>query len=291
MTKYVIILVLHLLLLLLPFKSVSKNSIKIAITQSVLERYQEFLDGESCHDFDDFSSSLSSHRAVIELLIICKAFNISAPNLHIEYELAPNNKRAKWFVAKGMAHMTGETVWENDITINNDRFYFSNTIIEKGAMEQGLYVSPDREDMLKISSTKELKNITAVCQPTWSKEWAILDKLELKGVYPASNIEMMYQMVEHSRVDFLLWTFSSDKDLSQIYKNIKLIPIPGIKVKIYDSRKFMLSKSIPNSKSYLSLLNKGLSELSKSNKLNEYFYKSGFFNIPTKNWRVINTEI
>ena len=259
-------------------------NVKVATTEIIEENYYKLLEGKKCQELDKFDSSYALDRKVIELIFICQAFHLVQGDYQLQFVKSGNYQRSLVNAANGTVHMTSETLWQRDI--DKSAFYISDEIIRSGEFEQGFYVHPDNEKILQIKSPLALKEFKAVGQKNWVLDWDILTSLELKFLYSTSRLNNKYNMVGHGRVDFMLWTFSKEPDMSQTVDGIRLIPIPGIKVGMNDSRHFVISKKAEGSKQVYAALQEGIKLLRAQGTITKGFKESGFFHPKATDWIV-----
>lgn len=269
--------------LVIPFFSLAKEVVHIASAEFYIKSFQKLVAETPCSKAQGTNKSLA--RGVADLLIICQAFEESSLDVEFKFTSVPNYARGYTLVKEGKVHLNAETIWENQH--NKSLFYLTEPIIPKGDFEVGVYVPPHRSELLTIKSLKELQNFSAVSQKTWVNDWALLQSLNLKEIHHVSTIPQMFKMVAHGRIDFLLWTFTSNDKLSQRIKDVELYPIPGIKFIIPQSRHYAISKASPNSYKIYHALNAGILRLREKGLIKDAYQKAGFINPKVKNWQDI----
>ena len=218
-------------------QSLATEVIHIASAPFYITSFQQLVSKKPCSEVQHTNKSIP--RGVADLLIICQAFEESSLDVEFKFTPVPNYVRGYRLVEEGKVHLSAETIWENQH--NDDIFYLSEPIIPKGQFEVGVYVPSYRTDLLAVKSLKELQQYSAVSQKSWVNDWALLERLHLKKLHNVSTIPQMFKMVGHGRIDFLLWTFTSNAQLSQKINNIELYPIPNIKFVIPQSRHYAVS--------------------------------------------------
>ncbi|MGJ8692813.1 MAG: substrate-binding periplasmic protein [Thalassotalea sp.] len=270
-------------LALLP--SQAKELIYISAAEVYINSFKKVTNNRACADLKTAEIQGAIPRGVADLLIICHAFNESAMDVEFIFTAVPNYVRGYMLVKAGKVHLNAETIWENQH--DTKLFYLSVPIIEQGEFEVGIYVPPYRTDLLAITSLEELQKYTAVSQRSWVNDWALLERLALKRIHSVSTISQMFKMVGHGRIDFLLWTFTSNKLMSQKIHDIELYPIPNLKFVIPDSRHFAISKSAPNAYKIFHALNAGILQLKQNGILHKIYTQAGFINPKVSDWKDI----
>lgn len=278
---------LVLILFFIPFLSLSKEVIHIASAKLYIKSFQKLISETPCNKVQGTNKSLA--RGVADLLIICQAFEESSLDVEFKFTPVPNYARGYSLVKEGKVHLNAETIWENQH--DEELFYLTEPIIPKGEFEVGVYVPAHRTDLLAIKSLKELQKYSAVSQKTWVNDWTLLERLNLKKIHDVSTIPQMFKMVAHGRIDFLLWTFTSNDKLSQKIQDVELHPIPGVKFTIPNSRHYAVSKASPNSYKIFHALNAGILKLRAKGLIKDAYQKSGFINPKVKTGKILHLKI
>ncbi len=257
------------------------SELKISAQSEIYDSYQNVISKTSCNDIDNYRNY--PHRGLVELILLCKVLTDVAD---IEIVRAPNYSRALQMAVNGSVHMPAESVWNFEIP--KQGFYATEPIIADGEFVVGLFTSPENAKALKVKDKDSLSSLTAVSSPNWKVDWQILSKLNLKSLYKASTLQQMANMVNTHRADFLLWKFSGKADLSSTIGGVKLVPIRKLKLKLYGSRHFIISKKHPNSKIIFETLNRKLKIMRQQGKIKSIFLESGFYTDAIKDWHSIN---
>ncbi|NHW17285.1 hypothetical protein, partial [Escherichia coli] len=79
---------------------------------------------------------------------------------------------------------------------------------------------------------------------TWLVDWRNLKRLGIQAQH-VTNWELMPKMVAAGRADFLLAPFQATPDLSLQVGNVRLLPIPGVKIGMQGTRHYLISKVHP----------------------------------------------
>ena len=257
--------------------------IQIAIEKLQLERFNKIANIDSCDKFDNYKHKDIS-RAVVELLLICKAMKASEIDYKFEFVIVPNYARGLKHVETGYAHIFYQTIW--NIEINKELVNSTIPIIKDGWFEKGIFVS-DSSRIKSINSKEELMKHTALMVPTWNVDWNTLKELMPKGhLQPARNYLTIFKMLDLKRADFTIMELHPTKQMSE--EGIKLVMLEGVKIKLNGSRSFVVSKSAPNSEKIYKTFQKGFAKLHERGEIENALRKSGFLNDSYKNWKTLN---
>jgi ABC-type amino acid transport substrate-binding protein len=196
----------------------------------------------------------------------------------------PNQKRLYIESLKGKTTMPIITLWEHEIV--SDKFFQTKSLLNKGQIEIGVYVKPDKLNSLIINTTEDLKKLTAVTQSDWTIDKDALIQMGISYTTTSRFINM-FKMVDNGRADFLLASFSAESTMSKTVEGVTLEAIKGIKINLPYTRSYVVYKNSLNSTIIFNALQKGLKILKKEGKLEKYFEKIGYINARVKNWQVL----
>jgi hypothetical protein len=118
---------------------------------------------------------------------------------------------------------------------------------------------------------------------TWLVDWRNLDRLGLRAQH-VTNWELMPKMVAAGRADFLLAPFQATPDLGLQVGQVRLLPIPGIKIGMQGTRHYLISKAHPDGPRLQAALNSGLQVLRQQGVIRKAYVQSGFFNSTVRDW-------
>ena len=292
--KTLLIALISISLLLLQLNSWSQSSpnsphlgiIRVAASDEISNEYAHLTRTQQCADDNDI---LSTHhaRGTIELIIICRALQITNSTAALQILPAPNYGRALRMVENNEADISAETIWSFDI--QDDIVYRGSAIIPWGKFEKGIYTI-ERHPMLKIPAAQiDLNNYKAVTIRDWRADWQALSGITSQ-IYSATRLSSRFSMLEAGRADFTLLTFPNTKDLSITIKDLTMRPIEGLKVKLPHSRHFVVSKKTQHGAALHQQLEQGIKQLQQDGTITKLLGHVGLNNKHTKNWKVINRE-
>lgn len=254
--------------------------IKISANTLITEQYNTFVGNMAPWNYTDYRAK-DIHRGTVELILFAKALKAGGLDFSLKIMEAPNYSRALNIVEENKADAPAETIWLDDI--NRDIFYVSDPIFRNGEIELGVYVKPSNREILQVRSLVELRKYSAVSSDKWVMNWNTLGEMGIKR-HSTPKMELMYRMVDRERVDFYLTEFTSKDDFASIMDDIRLIPIPGIKVGLNSSRHFVILKESDNGALIYETLQNGLKILRESGEIRHAFESSGCLDKRVKDW-------
>ncbi|NTS77823.1 hypothetical protein HR060_13260 [Catenovulum sp. SM1970] len=254
--------------------------------------YLDFVKGKDIANITDFSLlNNAGQREIIEMVLIQQALEFGGLNRPVMFQpLAKFYIRNIHELVKGRFLMSTETVWFNDIRGHSNWLYITDPTIEKGQFAAGLYTSPNNRKAMR-ANVADLAELTAVSNRSWSADWAALQSIDLGGLETYDEWYYMVKLVDRRMVDFMLAPVSSAEDFSITMDNMKIVPIPHLKVLLPDSRHFAVSKSHKDGKQVFEALNKGLKKLKSSGRLLKAYRSAGVINPRIENWTVVNPHV
>ena len=262
------------------------NTFNIIVTDDVNNDYLLFLNGRDPLAIKDFSG-LHSRRDVVEIILVQQALHFGG-NRH-NYNLISNNSSRETIQSlyEGSVLLTGTSVWQS-MFVEQDNIYFSVPVINNGQFESGLYTHPENKSMLAVNSMQQLQQQGAISNKHWSIDWYTLQSLAIPKIWHAERWSSMVEMVNSQQADFLLAPFQATEDLSLLVNDIKLVPVPNVKIALHGTRHFAISKKSEHSKQILQQLNRGLYILKTQGIIKKAYKQSGFFNNKVRDWKRLN---
>jgi len=262
--------------------------LKITVREDRMQEYQQFLaeKGKKVEEITDVSSKYSS-RNLAEIVIICQALKEGGYPVILDFVLAPNYAREMALVQTGAATIMHQSAWSTDF---NGQVYQSPVVIEKGKFVKGLYTAAAKVGQFKIDSITDLKGLTSVSSDTWNIDWTTLRQIGLKKLDSTSQKENMLKMVLLRNIDFTPQEFTTEPDLALNIPEGKLLPIPGVKLALDDSRSFMISRMTPDGKIVAEALAKGIAILKAKGTIDKYFTQCGFYRSDLSSWKTLRVN-
>lgn len=280
---------LLLLLMLSPLCAASTVP-EVEIAMSVLPRsqvrYETFL-SEQLKSVFEVSSFKSQHANsnVVSMVVILQALKLGGISPKLVLLEAPNYGREIQMVKSGAVVVVHQDTWGADF---DDSVYKSADFIPNGRYFLGLYVKESNRDKFKISSIQDFKNYSSVSSPAWSSVWTTLKQLNLKTLHATTDRTQMFNVVLFRDVDFTALGFSLSEDMAFEAGQGRLVPLPGIKLAVNDTRNFMVSKKHKDGERVFAALQKGLAILQANGTIDRYLTEAGFYNLARKDWKIID---
>jgi len=228
-----------------------------------------------------------NNQILAELVLLCSALKTGGLNPQLDFKSATDYLRIINNSSDGQTIMPGFVIWRRDI--NSELFYISEPVLNKKEFTKGLYTAAKRTDLLKIRDVAALKYSVAA-NPNWEHDNAEIDCLGLKPVTGPFNPISMARMVAAERADFLLYPFFKTNDLNGVLDDVKLAPVPGVKVAFNDSLHFVVSKKHPQGAIIYAALQNGLAQLHRDGTIHYIYEQIGFFNPKVKHWRELGCK-
>ncbi|RZQ53240.1 hypothetical protein C1E23_09930 [Pseudoalteromonas phenolica] len=286
-----IFLVLSLLFSSLGF---AKPPMVIDIIQSenFTHRYQNFLNGRSVQEVNDFhATTKGSHIEIVEMILLQQALILGGIDKPIVFNPKPSVNILEYSdLISGDSLILARSVWHEDILDYRGSLYVSEPLVKFGEYEAGLYVAKRNLHLHNIQKN-QLDNLTVVANPRWKVDWRALHNTELNIVSFIGPWETMLEMVETNVVDTMLVNFSVSETLELNFENRLYVPINNLKVFLPDSRHFVVSKRHPEGKVVFEALNKGLAILRENGTIEKALKQSGFINEKVTDWQTINIQM
>ncbi|AWB65271.1 hypothetical protein C2869_01890 [Saccharobesus litoralis] len=258
-----------------------QHKVVIAANPYHQQEYDSLLDGRSCFDVNDYQTPYA-HRATIELLLICKALHLGGLNAELSFWHTPNYTRALLETKKGSVAMSSETVWFTDLQ-QDELVYVSDAVIEAQEFEKGFYIQQSRlaevEQVLQTAQQQGKSLLSALTQFSvissrrWWLDWKTLNQLGFATIH-SSKIDNMCNMMAKKRGDILFveLVMNGSQGLPYSCNKINLMPIQGVKVRIPQSRHYIVSKKYPNSQAIYTALQTGLRAIRASGEMSKLLY-------------------
>jgi len=265
----------------------SRETLRAAIPKDVLLDYRQFLADRHPSDIHEYSGAFS-RRDVIEVIIILQALARAGLKQEVDFRELETYSRQLAEVSSGRSALTLTSVWKEDGKRLQATSYISEALIEADEFIAGFYIHPDNKRALSARTLSQLKMLSAVCNRSWKRDWNLLHSF-----IPSDQIHStviwgnMVRMVNIGRVDFVLAPFQQTSNLELIYEDIKLIPIPEIKVSLGESRHILFSKKHPRGAELFEKFSQGLDEMKKLGLIKQAYTQAGFFNSQVENWKLI----
>ncbi len=270
-------------------KKSDNGSKKLVLTIGVYDEHLEsfkraFASGQ-CPSVLEYP--LEDSQPLTEFIILCEALSLGGIEPQFEFKNAPEYKRLLNSTGASFIVMPGFSIWKKDI--NKDLFYVSTPLLDVGEFSKGIYTVAANKNLLKVKNLSELRRYVVVSNSNWIHDKNEIDCMNLKFINAQTPINMAH-MIMARRADFTLFPFFLSEDLSGFVADIRLVPVPGMKVAISDSLHFVVSKHHPQGQEVYRALQKGLSILTDNGTIHKAYLRLGFFNPDIKSWTTLGCE-
>ena len=252
------------------------------IPDDVLLDYQRFLAGRDPVGITDFSGP-HARRDVIEVLLMQQALARQDNELRLSLTPMPTSQRLQAELRSGHAACSATSYWREDFP-QADGLLFSDPLLEEGDFEVGFYTAADNDKALSARSLRDLLPLRVLSNRSWRVDWQTLEQLGFSELQHVASWNLMPRMVQQGRADLLLAPFQPTPDLSLTVEGIRLVPVPGLKLRMRGTRHFLISRTHPLGPRLRAQLNGGLARLKQQGLIRRAYEQSGFFNARVAGW-------
>jgi hypothetical protein len=100
----------------------------------------------------------------------------------------------------------------------------------------------------------------------------------------------MFKMLKTGRVDYLFLYFSKREDLVSSIPGYDVVPVEGMKLVLYGTRHFIVSKKHKDSQKIALAMERGIKILKQQGAIKKAMIDSGFINPQVERWKAINPQ-
>jgi len=258
----------------------------LAVPQDVWDDHRSFLNGRTPQSIA-FYGGPGARRDVVELVLVQQALRLGGWREGLFPLTLPTDARLLHEVAIGHAVLGGTTYWLEDLAREAPHLEASSVWVEDGAFDVGIYVRPDNHKALAVRSAQGLRALSAVSCRAWSVDWRTLSAMGLKALWHAPSWDSMPAMLVAGRADFLLAPFQPNTDMSLTVAGVRLVPVPGLKVRLPGTRHVPLSRRAAQFEAVRDCLESGLDQLRARGVIRRAYTESGFFNPRVAGWTAV----
>ncbi|MDD4732589.1 MAG: hypothetical protein PHX58_11715 [Desulfovibrio sp.] len=268
-----------------PTKQETSPALGMAVPPDVLQDYERFLKGRDPLQITDFSGP-HSRRDVVEVILAQQALDRGGYTGEVELLRAPSYRRMLSELERGRAGLTGNTVWQRDLQNLHPAVLASEQLIADGRFQAGFYVTSDNTRALAVRMAHDFQTLRGVTSQDWKPDWAALNSL-CPNVLHVNTWEDMLRVLARGRADVTLAPFSAAPDLGLQTQELRLVPIPGIKIVLQGSRHLAVSGTHPHGPQVLRALNRGLRILKQEGVVERAYRQCGFHNPAVAHWNIL----
>jgi hypothetical protein len=220
---------------------------------------------------------------LVEWMVLAMALHASGSCYELEVVRFPNPARASREMKAGRLDI--QVLWGN---AKSDSVTFSDPYIPKGTLFKGLYVSEANHSALALTTQFEVRRLSVGTVTGWNNDLQVLKGVGFSQIEVVPKKENLYKMLFGGRFDATMDYFTNQPGLRLSVGNGYLLPIPGFKVVMPESRHFAVTKLNPENVALLAAINRGLAKLRGDKSISAVMSQTGLINPAVKNWVVLN---
>lgn len=260
----------------------------------IYDSHIKMLDGRDPLEIDDIGS-VATWRMVAETLILQVAPVLGGCDCRVAYapyEVA-NTPHARSIeqVRRGMEISHGIAGFTDDSRFTDD-IALSKPILKGEDFYVGFYTHEGRDEILSLSTDEQISQLRLGVGLHWEIDNLVLARNKLQAV-TTDTWNSLVQLLENGRADAVLQPFISGDDLAFVdgVTKLRLIPIPGVKLRFGQGRHYFVSMRHPDGPEFLAALNKGLDMLEDNGTLQRAMEFAGVINTSTTDYRVYKPQV
>lgn len=262
------------------------NVLGVLVPEDDLLQYHMMLGKRDVMTVSDYGGPYSNREAV-ELVLFHQALRLGGFDGEVKLIAENNYSRIIRLIEQGKAALTATPIWSQDVQ-NTNAYWISDPLVRQGEYAVGVYTRPDNTHVMQATHLEDYAALSAVSNRNWKVDWQTLEAMHVARLYHINTMELMVKMIGARRGDFMLAPFSSREDLAIMESGVHLVPVPGVKVILNDSRHWIVSKEHPQGEQAYQALQAGLRQLREQRRVHQAYEQSGFFNPSVVDWQPIN---
>ena len=271
-------------LLLLPFWPLAAvEGLPVVVPPDVLADYRVWLGERDPLTMEGFAGS-GARRDVVEVALLQRALVAGGELRPVEFLPAASYERTLGELRSGAALLLGTSAWRSDLAALGDAVAISRPLIPEGGSLAGLYVMPGNERALAARDAVAVRALSMVSNPAWTADWATLQALAPARLERTPTWAAMVRMVAAGNVDGLLAPFQPTDDLSFTAEGFRLVPIPGLAVRLAGSRHLAVSLRHADGVAVAAALDRGLARLEEDGTVARAYRDAGSANPRIADW-------
>lgn len=268
-------------LLLLPGFAV--ESLTVVVPPDVLADYRTWLADRDPLTMEGFAGS-GARRDVVEVALLQRALAAGGERRPVGFVTAASYERTLAELRSGTALLLGTSAWRSDLAALGDEVAISRPLIPEGGSLAGIYVLPANVRALAARDAAAVHGLGMVSNPAWTADWTTLQELAPAHLERTPTWAAMVRMVAAGNVDGLLAPFQSTDDLSLTAEGVRLVPIPGLAVRLAGSRHLAVSLRHVDGAAVAAALDRGLARLEEDGTIARAYRDAGFANPRVVDW-------
>lgn len=259
-------------------------TVNVLVDADVLKKYIDFVgDGDVLA-----IKKYNAQREVAELILLQQMLSIGGYNGAITLSAGKSYLDILQKVADGKGISYSSPAWFDDVYLQTEKYYVSEPMIRKGEFIVGLYVLPSNKKALSVNSLAELRRLRALSNSNWQVDWRTLQAMNFEVLYDSSLWSHSVKMLLAGRADFILVPFQASNDLSMVFHDMRLVPIPNMRLALDSSRHWAISRKHPQGEAVYGALTVGLAVMQGDGRVQQAYRDCGFFDPRVESWSVVN---
>lgn len=256
-----------------------------------MDDYRTFLADRPVEEIS-FYGGPGARRDVIEMVLFQQQLILGGIDAEIEFVQELSHRRIMQQIRLGRVISYVNSVWDVDIDEFREDYFISEPVIRNGEFIVGFYTHPNNHRAQAAQNIKALRELEVVSNRQWPVDWKTLNGLGFSKLHDTFLWANMVRMVAApGRIDMTLAPFQASEDMSLDYQDLRLIPVPNVRVALMGQRHWVVSRAHPRSGDVYKALEKGLAMMRKDQRIVRAFQESGFFDQRVKDWPVINAQL
>lgn len=253
----------------------TRHVLKIGAPADVVKDFHLFLAQRPIMEIRDFNHPYS-RRDVVELSLFLQALLRLEPKVDYELTIVDSYAAGIEQLRAGKIAALATTVWKSDLIPYVKEINISNAIIANGQSVVGVFTTEQKLQTIDCHHLDDLRQLRFVSNRDWSADWKAIQELGVEHCADVKTWRQMVYMVSSGECDALLAPFNQHPDAEIELDNCRLIPIPGIKIRLNDSRHFAASKD-PHAAIIVSNVFPQLKDMVENGQIEKALRECGFY--------------
>ncbi len=235
-------------------------------------------------DCPEFNAPIfeGAFRFEVELALICNVLRDNDLADRLEFVGYPNLRRAMADLRSSNADFIGESVFSTEV---EQGVRSTKPVISKGDFQVGIFTTPGRSDVQRLTNPKELQSLIGITVQYWLIDKKTLEGMGIKAVVTARKMEQIPRMIDSGRADFTLSFL--DRPTTE-HMGRTLTRVDGFRVSLVDERVFAFS---PGRSRLIQALNSKIeaSRRASDDSIRDAYVQSGFIVDAYNEWTDVTT--
>lgn len=268
----------------------AKETVTITVVEGDYDNYRAFLTefGGGLHSVESIPHGYFD-RATMDIFLLVNALRAGGLEGDLDFRLVGNVKRLTEDLYTGAAVVGGHQLGRGNNEVYKNDLYMSSAVIRPGDFQKGIYCLPSNSRALRIRDRRDLRLAgPAIIGIHWKADFKALKEMGVEDIVQSPTFPLMIRMLDAGRASWIPLEFSGKEDLSKVIYGVRLVPVPGVKFVLDESRHFFVSRAHPDGERVFAALQKGLALLRENGTIRRALTAAGFFNSGTASWTSLN---